>query len=131
MNTAALTDATLAIHIHVVAVLLAITLTIVIIFLRKGTPIHKICGRIWVAGMAITALSSFWISTGGFFYGFSLIHLISVFVLIQLYRAIRAARLGRIMEHKATMLSMVWGGLVVAGVLSFLPGRIMFRLFFS
>ncbi|MDG1530519.1 MAG: DUF2306 domain-containing protein [Paracoccaceae bacterium] len=131
MNFTALTNASLAIHIHLAAVALAITLTIAIFYLRKGTSLHKLCGRIWVAGMAMTALSSFWISTGGFLFGFSFIHLISVYVLVQLFRAIRAAKLGRIFEHKYAMLSIVWGGLVVAGFLSFLPGRIMFRLFFT
>ena len=131
MNLDPLFAASLAVHIHMAAVALAIVLTILIFRLRKGTRLHKTCGRIWVAGMALTAISSFWITSGGSLFGFSGIHLISVFVLVQLYRAIRAARLGQITAHKRAMISMVWGALVVAGAFTFLPGRLMFQLFFS
>ena len=128
MTLSPILNASIAVQIHVVAVLIAITATIFIFTRAKGTGQHRIGGYIWVASMAVTALSTFWIHGLNTFTGFSIIHLISVFVLVELVRGLRHIRRGKVSAHRKTMTGMVWGGLVVAGGLSFLPGRVMYTV---
>ena len=128
MTLSPILNASIAVQIHVVAVLIAIAATIFIFTRAKGTGQHRIGGYIWVASMAVTALSTFWIHGLNTFTGFSIIHLISVFVLVELVRGLFYIRRGKVNAHRKTMTGMVWGGLVVAGGLSFLPGRVMYTV---
>ena len=57
--------------------------------------------------------------------GFSPIHLLSLFVAVQLPRAVVQARAGRIDAHRRTMRGMYLGGCVVAGAFTLLPGRFL------
>jgi uncharacterized membrane protein len=43
----------------------------------------------------------------------------------------RALRAGNIAAHKAPMRGLYIGGLIFAGLLTFLPGRVMYRMFFG
>ena len=122
-------EQTLAVQIHVACVSVAIAGVITVLILRKGTKLHKALGRIWVTAMALTALSSFWINEIDHFFGFSAIHLISIYVLTGLVRGIVYARKGNISAHKKTMYSITFGGLVIAGGFTFLPGRLMNEIF--
>ena len=80
-------------------------------------------------GMAIASLSSFLIMEvipGSF----SLIHLISVFVLASLFMGWRAARRGNISSHANWMISTAVGGLGIAGIMAFAgPFRRMYQVF--
>ena len=51
---------------------------------RKGTPSHKLLGRVWVACMAAVALSSFWIFEIRRGAGPSWIHVLSIWTLISM-----------------------------------------------
>ncbi|MEP5730593.1 MAG: DUF2306 domain-containing protein [Sulfitobacter sp.] len=121
-------NASPVIQLHTAFALAAVLLTFAIFRLERGTRIHKTLGRIWVLSMALVALSSFWISEIQILGRFSPIHLLSVFVLVQLFFAVRAARRGDIQRHRRIMRGMVWGALVVAGAFTFLPGRTMFQI---
>lgn len=131
MDFTPLTHASLAIKIHMVAVLIAVLLIIAIWRSRKGSRLHRIVGRIWVGAMVLTALSSFWIQEIDQFMGFSFIHLISIFVLVNCYRGVRFARMGNIAAHKSAMKGMAFGGLGIAGAFTFLPGRLMHQMFLA
>ncbi|MDF1726617.1 MAG: DUF2306 domain-containing protein [Sulfitobacter sp.] len=117
-----------AVQIHTALALFAVLLTIAIFAVRRGTPLHRGLGRLWVAMMAVVAISSFWINEFRMVGPFSPIHLISIFVLVQLYFAVRAARRGDIRQHRRTMKSMVFGALILAGGFTLLPGRRMFEV---
>ena len=43
--------------------------------------------------------------------------------------AIYAARRGEIAKHRGRMTGLFVGGLLIAGTLAFMPGRLMWRLF--
>ena len=91
----------------------------------KGRGLHKILGWSWVAAMAATAISSLFLTgLNGDFY--SLIHLLSGWMLIALPMGVAAIRRGNVMAHRRAMTGMFVGGLLIAGSLSFLPGRFMF-----
>jgi uncharacterized membrane protein len=76
--------------------------------------------------MATTAVSSLFITgVNGNFYSF--IHLLSGWTIIGLPMAIFAIRNRKVIAHKRAMTGMFVGGLIVAGLLTFLPGRFMFE----
>lgn len=45
--------------------------------------------------------------------------------------AIYAVRRGKVQAHRRAMTGMFVGGLLVAGALTFLPGRLMWAIFFG
>ena len=96
----------------------------------KGTTLHRTLGWGWVVAMGTTAISSLFIRELN--HGrFSFIHLLSGWVIIALPMALWAARAARIRLHGRLMAGMFLGGLIVAGLLAFIPGRLMWRLFFG
>lgn len=125
MTLTPLANATLMIQIHTALALAAAALTVAIFSLKKGSRYHRIMGWAWVIMMAVVALSSFWISTIKLVGPFSPIHLLSIFVLWQLFAAVRAARSHRIADHKRNMQGLAFGALLIAGAFTFLPGRLM------
>lgn len=128
MTLAPLANASLMIQIHTAFALGAVLLTIAIFTLRKGSPLHRTLGWIWVILMGVVALSSFAIHELGLIGPFSPIHLLSIITLITLFRGVTAARRHRVKDHRRAMITLVFGALIVAGGFTFLPGRIMFAV---
>lgn len=120
-----LANASLMIQIHTALALAAVVLTITIFSLKKGSRYHRVMGWTWVIMMASVAISSFWINTINLIGPFSPIHLLSIFVLWSLFRAVTAARSHRVADHKRAMQGMAFGALLIAGAFTFLPGRLM------
>ncbi|TCS04821.1 DUF2306 domain-containing protein [Rhizobium sp. BK418] len=131
MSLEPLFNAPLAIQIHVLAVVPAAILGAYLLAWPKGTPRHRLLGKFWMALMVMTALSSFFIHRINLAYGFSPIHLLSVMVLVGSWRAILAARRHDIRTHLRVVSGMYFGGIVVAGLATLLPGRLMNAVAFS
>ena len=131
MNFLPLINAPLAIQFHVLTVIPAAFLGLYILWRRKGTPVHRLLGKIWIALMVLTSLSTFFIHQIKLFFGFSPIHFLSIFVIVNAVMAIRAVRQRRIMDHKRHVLGMYIGGIVIAGLFTLLPGRIMNEVAFG
>lgn len=125
MNLEPLTQADFAIQLHVAAATGALALGSVVLFRRKGDRLHRLGGRVWVALMVIVALSSFFIHELRVFGPWSPIHLVSLATLWFLADGVRLARQRRIVAHRRTMQGTFFGGLIVAGGFTFLPGRLM------
>ena len=115
-------ELTPVIAVHLATALFALALGGFVLWTRKGTRLHKLLGRIWVAMLGTVAISSFWI--GGFVMEghWSPIHLLSVYTLFSLAVGIGAmilrerigvARAMRI--HRATMMNLYAGALLIAG----------------
>ena len=113
--------------IHLAAVVPAVGIGVWQLAARKGTRPHKLLGWIWVLAMAIAAISSFWISKAG---GFSVIHLLSVFVLFNLVSSIWYIRQGNVRAHKKFMVGTLIG-LAGAGIGAVMPGRFLALTFLS
>jgi uncharacterized membrane protein len=116
-----------AIALHVLAAVLALAIGAYVIAHRKGSPGHRIAGRLWVGAMAATALASFFIEAHRFpvhtpLGTFGPIHLLSVLTLWTLWRAIGAIRRGAVQAHRRAMRG-AFASLVVAGLLTLAPGR--------
>jgi uncharacterized membrane protein len=126
MNYMPLLAAGPAVHIHLVATILALALGAFMLIRRKGTVSHRRLGWIWVGLMLTAAVSSFWItSIRG---GFSPIHILSVVVLVSVPAAIFAIRNGRVNTHRRSMQLLFFSGLVLPGLFTLLPGRLLGRL---
>ncbi len=119
------------IQVHAMLAAIAIILGGVQLAAPKGTPTHRLLGRVWVASMAIVALSSFFIHEIRMFGPFSAIHLLSVLTLITLWQAIRLVRKGDIVRHKKAMIRLYVLALLITGAFTLLPGRLMYRVFFG
>lgn len=131
MTLAPLLDAPLAIQLHVATVVPAAILGAWLLLMKKGTPLHRRLGRVWLALMVVSAISSFFIHSINMFHGFSPIHLISVYVIYGAFAAYRSARMGRIVSHRCQVLGLYLGGIVGAGAFTLMPGRIMHDVLWS
>lgn len=121
-----LRDAPLHVHAHLGVTLLALLIGVLIFLRSKGTASHKALGWCWVVLMLAASLTSFFIQARG---RFSLIHILSVVVLIAIPTAVVAARRRSIRLHKTCMIS-TFAGLAIAGVFTLLPYRMLGKLVF-
>ncbi len=120
----------LVVQLHLLAALSALFVALFMLKSAKGSKVHRIVGWAWVALMMTTALSSFFIreiSPGHF----SFIHILSGWVAFAAPLGVWAARTHRVRLHQRLMTGLVVGGLFIAGALTFIPGRLMFRVFFG
>jgi uncharacterized membrane protein len=134
MTLAPLLHAALPIRIHVVTVVPAFLIGTWLIFVsRKGAPGHRLLGGIYLALVTVTAIDALFIhamNPGGWM-GFSPIHLLVPLTLFGVFGALRGAWTHNIAMHKRAMLSVYIGGMLIAGALTFLPGRIMHAVVFG
>ncbi|HXL99989.1 MAG TPA: DUF2306 domain-containing protein [Rhizomicrobium sp.] len=135
MTLAPLLHAPLAIQIHVATVVPAFVIgTYLIFFSHKGSPFHRGLGYVYLTLMTVTAITTLFIHAlmpKGPFGGFSPIHLLVGLVLFGVVGALRGAWTHNIAMHKRAMLGVYIGGLLIAGALTFLPGRIMHAVVFG
>ncbi|MBR0828149.1 DUF2306 domain-containing protein [Bradyrhizobium manausense] len=131
MTLAPLLDAAPAIPLHASAAMGAFILGLVQFAAPKGTLPHRTIGWIWVALMLLVAVSSFWIHTIRLVGPFSPIHLLSILTLVVLPLAVWRAHTHRVADHRRMMIFLFAGALVIAGVLTLLPGRVMHHVIFG
>jgi uncharacterized membrane protein len=131
MSLAPLLDAAPAIPLHAMAAMTAFVLGLVQFAAPKGTLPHRTIGWIWVGLMGTVAISSFWIHQLRLVGPWSPIHLLSIFTLVMLPLAVWKAHTHRVTEHRRIMISMFAGALVVAGLFTLMPGRIMHSVVFG
>ena len=120
--------ASLAVQIHIAGALSAFATGIILLLAPKGLRLHKTLGWTWVLAMTVTAVSSFFI-TGLMGSVYSPIHALSAWTMIGLPFGIAAIRRRNIREHRQSMTGMFVGGILIAGLFSFLPGRLMWDIF--
>jgi uncharacterized membrane protein len=131
MTLAPLFAAAPAIQIHAFAAMAAFALGVVQLAAPKGTLPHRTVGWIWVALMAVVAVSSAFVHTIRLWGLFSPIHLLSIFTLIVLPLAVWHAHRHDVFSHRNAMLGLFLGALVIAGLFTFMPGRIMYKVVFG
>jgi uncharacterized membrane protein len=131
MTLAPLLAASWAIQLHAFAAMAAFALGIVQLSAPKGTIPHRTFGWIWVLLMLGVSISAFWIHSIRLWGPLSPIHLLAIFTLIMLPIAVLHARRHRVMQHRWAMISIFFGALVVAGLFTLVPGRIMHAVVFG
>ena len=131
MSLAPLLNAAPAIQLHAFAALAAFGLGAVQLAAPKGTLPHRTLGWIWVLLMVIVAASSFWIHELRLWGPWSPIHLLSIFTLAMLPLGVWRAHRHRVADHRRIMILIFSGALVIAGLFTLLPGRIMHAVVFG
>ena len=131
MSLAPLLNAEPAIQLHAFTAMAAFALGVVQLSAPKGTLPHRTAGWIWVALMVIVAVSSFFIHDLRVWDAWSPIHLLSVFTLAMLPLAVMHARRHRVDRHRRAMIAIFVGALVIAGLFTLAPGRIMHAVVFG
>jgi len=131
MSLAPLLEAAPAIPLHAFAAMSAFVLGVVQLAAPKGTLPHRALGWIWVGLMAVVAVSSFWIHQIRLLGPWSPIHLLSIFTLGMLPLGVWMAHRHRVADHRRIMIYTFSGALVIAGLFTLLPGRIMHQVVFG
>jgi len=126
-----LLSASPAIQLHAFAAMSAFMLGLVQLAAPKGTLPHRTLGGIWVAIMFVVAISSFFIHELKVWGPWSPIHLLSIFTLVMLPLGVWRAHHHQVQSHRWTMISIFVGALVIAGLFTFVPGRIMHAVLFG
>ncbi|MBI1402360.1 MAG: DUF2306 domain-containing protein [Porphyrobacter sp.] len=115
--------ARLPVIIHVATVLPAIPLGGYVLLAPKGTPRHRLLGKVWLVLMLATATSAIFIKTGG---SFSWIHLFVPLTFHAAWKTIVTARRGDIAGHKRHLVLTYLTALTIPGIAAFaVPGRLM------
>jgi uncharacterized membrane protein len=126
-----LLSASPAIQLHAFAAMSAFVLGLVQLAAPKGTLPHRTLGGIWVAIMFVVAISSFFIHQLRIWGPWSPIHLLSIFTLVMLPLGVWRAHNHQVQRHRWIMISLFFGALVIAGLFTFVPGRIMHAVVFG
>ena len=121
-------------YFHLATVVPAFFLGALQFLRRKGTPTHKFLGKIYMVLMMLTGLITLAMPARvgpQFLHHFGFIHIFSLLALLNVPIAYFAARQGGIKTHRAAMISLYVGGVLIAGTLAFLPGRMLHEWLFG
>jgi len=120
-----------AIHIHLASVLAAFGLGVYLLLARpKGSRLHRRLGWAYVLLMLMAAFSSLWITDTNPGH-FSVIHILSIVTPVSLAIAVVAARRHNADLHRRFMVGIFIGALVVAGLFTLLPQRLLGKMLFA
>lgn len=119
------------IPLHAVAAMAAIILGGVQFYMKKGGILHKLIGRTWIGLMVVVSVSSFFIHKIELWGAYSPIHLLSVWTIFSLGLAIYFVRVGNIKRHKQVMIALYGFALLLTGLFTLMPGRVMHQIVFG
>lgn len=123
-------EAPLIIQVHAGTAITAVFLGAVQLFAPKGTIPHRTLGYVWALLMVTTAITAIFIreiNEGSF----SFIHIFVPLTLIGLVGMIANARRMQTDKHRNAVLGLFFGALIVPGLFAFMPGRLMWQMFFG
>ena len=101
---------------------------------RKGTPLHRLLGRVYACLILFTAAVALVMpaEVGPRILGhFGFIHLFSVLVLVCVPLAVYNIRRGNVAGHRFNMVGVYIGGILIAGTFAFMPGRLLYGWLFG
>lgn len=127
MNFDPLLSAPWQIQIHAFAAMASFVVGVVQFAAPKGTIPHRTIGYVWVGLMGITAVTAFFIRThpDG---AFSWIHILIPVTLFGLVGLVFEARRRQTPRHRNTAFVLFLAALLIPGLFSFMPGRIMLEV---
>ena len=115
-------------YLHLGTVFPAFLIGTFLLLNRKGTPAHKVLGKIYMSLMLVTAIVTLFMSAGvgpTLLGHFGFIHLFSFLVFYLVPTAYLALRGGNIKKHRDSMIGLYVGGILIAGGFTFVPGRLL------
>ena len=127
MTAASLAALPLSIQLHLAAAVGALVLGPVALWSRKGSPMHRGAGYVWVGLMLAAAVTSLFIRDfrQPNIAGYTVIHLVTVLTFAGVGAGITAAVQRRIAVHRKAMRRTYLGGCLVAGAFALLPSRFL------
>jgi uncharacterized membrane protein len=121
-------------YLHLATVVPAFVIGAFQLWRRKGTPSHKLLGKIYMVLMLATAFITLAMPAEvgpRFLNHFGFIHAFSLLTLFSVPTAYFAARRGNIRAHRGAMLGLYIGGILIAGAFAFSPGRMLHAWLFG
>ena len=131
MTLAPLLDAPAVIQFHAAFAFAAIGLGAAQFLAPKGTLPHRTVGWAWATLMMLVAGTSLFIHTIRMWGPWSPIHLLSLFTLAVVPLAVWRARRHDVRSHRQAMFWIFTLALVVTGLFTLAPGRIMNKVVFG
>ena len=121
-------------YLHLATVVPAFVIGAFQLFRRKGTPGHKLLGKIYMVLMLATGLITLAMPAEvgpRFLNHFGFIHAFSFLALYSVPAAYIAARRGNVRVHRANVIGLYVGGILIAGAFAFSPGRMLHEWLFG
>ena len=131
MTLAPLMNASPTIQAHAIVALIALALGTLQMLAPKGTMNHRSVGWGWAMAMMFVAGSSLFIHEIKSFGIWSPIHLLSLLTLVTVPLAVRRAKHHQVERHRRAMIAIFALALVVTGLFTLAPGRIMHAVVFG
>ncbi len=138
MNLQPLLDASPVIQIHAFGAIIAVVLGFIQFAAPKGTLPHKSLGFLWIVLMTVITVSAVFIQQpvgpgDPFWARFTPIHLFVPLTAFGILGGVQFLVRGgpNLKRHRSPFAGIFIGGLIVAGALAFLPGRIMHAVVFG
>lgn len=135
MTLEPLLHAPLAVQVHVATVVPAVVIGTYQIFLsRKGALFHRALGYVYLALMTVTAITTLFVhqlTPQSPLWGLSPLHLLVPLTLFGVIGALRGAWTHNVAMHRRAMIAVYIGGILIAGGLTLLPGRLMYHVVFG
>ena len=120
-------------YAHLLTVIPCVLIGGYLLAVKKGTPFHKLLGKLYMSLMVITAVITLFMPAyvgPQFLHHFGYIHLFSILTLYSVPTAIIAVKKGQIKKHKFKMIFLYVGAIIIAGGFTLSPGRFLHTLFF-
>ncbi len=115
------------IWVHLLSLIVVLMLTPIMMWRKRGDDWHRLLGWIWSFFISVAAIISFVMTDGRF----SIIHILSVFVVVGVPVLILSARRRDIGRHRGQARGFVIGALLIAGFFTFPFGRLLGSWLFS
>jgi len=115
---------------HLLTVIVAVALTPVMLLRPRGTRAHRQLGWIWVVAMIATSVLSLFVRNVNHG-GFSMIHILSIWTLVQVPILARSAQTHNVKRHRRSVRAMVTGALLIAGFFTFPFNRLLGQWLFG
>lgn len=122
------------VQLHLATLSVALVCTLALLAGVKGSRAHRVLGWTWSTAMLGTAVATLFIPAppgAPSVFGLGYLHLFALLTFVCVPRAILAARSHDVDRHARIIASFLAGGLGLAGLFAFLPGRLMWQVVFG
>ena len=121
-------------NLHLITVVPCFIIGTLLLIIKKGTPIHKGFGRVYMVLMLFTACVTLFMPADvgpQFLNHFGWIHSFSFLTIYTVPTAYLAIKKGNVKVHKRKMILLYFGAIILAGGFTFVPGRYLHNVFFG
>lgn len=120
------------IQFHVMAAIIGLLIGPFVLFRERRDAWHKRLGYVWLVAMICVAATGLMIESHmALIWHFGPIHLFSVFTFWGVAEGLWHIKRGDVARHRAAMQSLWFGAMGLAGLFTFLPGRLINQAIFG